>query len=54
VHVTEEEFAELVDELEAVVARHTHTEPGDGRTRHIISLVLVPDKPAEPREPADG
>ncbi|MFD7713540.1 helix-turn-helix domain-containing protein [Streptomyces sp. NPDC059786] len=46
VWVTAEEFAALVDELEAVVARHTRTEPGDGRTRHIISLVLLPDKAA--------
>ncbi|WP_202125643.1 hypothetical protein [Actinomadura physcomitrii] len=44
VYVTEDEFAELVDELEAVVARRTRTEPGDGRVRHIIGLVLVPDK----------
>ncbi|MDN3056283.1 helix-turn-helix domain-containing protein [Streptomyces sp. SRF1] len=47
VMLTDEEFTELVDEIEAVVARRTHTTPDDGRTRHIISLVLVPDKPAE-------
>ncbi|GAA4864077.1 helix-turn-helix domain-containing protein [Saccharopolyspora cebuensis] len=45
VWVTEEEFAELVDELEAAVERRTT--PGDGRTRHVISLVLVPDKATE-------
>ncbi|MER7790397.1 helix-turn-helix domain-containing protein [Streptomyces sp. NPDC097640] len=45
--LTDEEFAELVEEIEAVVARRTHTTPDDGRTRHILSLVLVPDKPAE-------
>ncbi|MEW2356896.1 helix-turn-helix domain-containing protein [Spirillospora sp. NPDC029432] len=44
--LTGEEFAELVEELEAVVARRTATTPGDGRTRHIISLVVVPDKDA--------
>lgn len=51
VYLSEEEFAELVDELEAVVERRAHTAPGDGRTRHIVSLVLVPDKPGDP---ADG
>ncbi|WP_262702188.1 MULTISPECIES: helix-turn-helix domain-containing protein [Streptomyces] len=46
VWLTDEEFAELVEEIEAAVARRTHTTPGDGRTRHIISFVLVPDDPA--------
>lgn len=45
VWVTAEEFDELVDELETVVTRRTT--PGDGRTRHVISLVLVPDKAAD-------
>ncbi|WP_433178794.1 helix-turn-helix domain-containing protein [Actinoallomurus sp. CA-150999] len=45
VYVTDEEFTALVEEIEAAVARHTRTAPGDGRTRHIISLVLVPDPP---------
>ncbi|GAA3581268.1 helix-turn-helix domain-containing protein [Amycolatopsis ultiminotia] len=44
VALTDEEFADLVEELEAVVARRTATSPGDGRTRHIISFVVVPDK----------
>ncbi|WP_320773177.1 helix-turn-helix domain-containing protein [Streptomyces sp. CRN 30] len=44
VWVTPEEFTELVEELEAVVARRTGHSAGDGRTRHIISLALVPDK----------
>ncbi|MBO2456217.1 helix-turn-helix domain-containing protein [Actinomadura violacea] len=52
VYVTEEEFADLVDELEAVVARRARTGPGDGRARHIISLVLVPDKDGEAGEEA--
>lgn len=47
VWVTDDEFAALVEELEAVVARHTRTTPGDDRTRHVISLVLVPDKETE-------
>ncbi|MFE0784423.1 helix-turn-helix domain-containing protein [Streptomyces mutabilis] len=44
VWATPEEFAELVEELEAVVARRTGHGAGDGRVRHIISLALVPDK----------
>lgn len=44
VWVTPEEFTELVEELEALVARRTGHRPGDGRVRHIVSLALVPDK----------
>ncbi|WAP56978.1 helix-turn-helix domain-containing protein [Streptomyces sp. S465] len=44
VWLTEDEFAELVEEIEAAVARRAHATPDDGRTRHIISFVLVPDK----------
>ncbi|RCG13963.1 ArsR family transcriptional regulator [Streptomyces diacarni] len=52
VWVTDEEFASLVDEIEAAVARRTHTTPGDGRARHLLSLVFVPDKAAaHPDEP---
>lgn len=47
VWLTDDEFAELVEEIEATVARRVHTTPGDGRTRHIISIVLTPDKSAE-------
>ncbi|AOS62065.1 helix-turn-helix domain-containing protein [Actinoalloteichus hymeniacidonis] len=43
VWVTDEEYTELVEELEAAVERRN--EPGEGRTRHVISLVAVPDKP---------
>ncbi|MFJ8825421.1 helix-turn-helix domain-containing protein [Streptomyces sp. NPDC102467] len=46
VWATDDEFAALVQQLEAVIARHAHTEPADGRTRHIISMVLHPDKAA--------
>jgi DNA-binding transcriptional ArsR family regulator len=52
VWVTDEEFTALVEEIEAAVARRTRTAPGDGRTRHVISLVLVPDKPAGAEEGA--
>ena len=48
VWATPEEFTDLVEELEAVVARHAAHTPGDGRVRHVISLALVPDKAAEP------
>ncbi|MEU5833899.1 helix-turn-helix domain-containing protein [Streptomyces diacarni] len=52
VWVTDEEFTSLVDEIEAAVARRTHTTPGDGRARHLLSLVFVPDKAAaHPDEP---
>lgn len=53
VWVTEAEFAALVEELEAVVARHTRTEPGDGRVGHIVSLTLHPD-PSDGTAPSDG
>lgn len=52
VWLTDEEFAALVEEIEAAVARRTRTTPGDGRTRHLLSLVFVPDKTATPE--ADG
>ncbi|MET9063305.1 helix-turn-helix domain-containing protein [Streptomyces antibioticus] len=44
VWATPEEFTELVEELEALVARRAGHTPGDGRVRHVISLALVPDK----------
>ncbi|WP_030750350.1 helix-turn-helix domain-containing protein [Streptomyces sp. NRRL F-5135] len=47
VWLTEEEFTDLVAELEAVVARRARATPGDGRVRHIISVALVPDKPTD-------
>ncbi|OON78815.1 helix-turn-helix domain-containing protein [Streptomyces tsukubensis] len=47
VWATPEEFTELVEELEATIARRTHHDAGDGRVRHIISLALVPDTAVE-------
>ncbi|CAM5244043.1 Helix-turn-helix domain-containing protein OS=Streptomyces tendae OX=1932 GN=GUR47_19645 PE=4 SV=1 [Streptomyces tendae] len=44
VWLTDEEFTELVEELEAVVARRSERRPDDGRVRHLISLVVMPDK----------
>ncbi|MFC5752881.1 helix-turn-helix domain-containing protein [Actinomadura rugatobispora] len=53
VWVTADEFAALVEEIEAAVARRTRTTPGDGRTRHLLSLVFVPDKPDVESPPGD-
>ncbi|MFE2937637.1 hypothetical protein ACFXKG_00965 [Streptomyces sp. NPDC059255] len=50
--LTGDEFTALVEELEAVVARHTRTAPGGGRTRHTVSLTLVPDTPPAPPGPS--
>ncbi|MFE4450654.1 helix-turn-helix domain-containing protein [Streptomyces sp. NPDC056796] len=50
VWVTPEEFTELVEELEAVIARRTRRGTADDSTRHIISLALVPARAME----ADG
>ncbi|WP_369203477.1 helix-turn-helix domain-containing protein [Streptomyces sp. PU-14G] len=59
VWLTGEEFTELVDEIEAAVARRAHATPGDGRSRHLLSLSFVPDKNAtagtgEENEDASG
>ena len=43
VWLTDEEFEELVRDLEKAVTSRDRTTPGDGRTRHIVSLVVVPD-----------
>ncbi|MDH6628326.1 hypothetical protein M2271_006158 [Streptomyces sp. LBL] len=46
VWLTKEEHVVMVEEIErAVLARVGH-DRDDGRTRHIVSLVVVPDKPA--------
>ncbi|NEA44005.1 helix-turn-helix domain-containing protein [Streptomyces sp. SID11385] len=45
VWLTDEEFASLVSNLEEVAARYAHRTPDDGRARHLLSLVVVPDKP---------
>lgn len=51
VYLTDDEFTALTEEIEAAVARRAQATPDDGRTRHILSLVLVPDKPTD-TEPA--
>ncbi|MFG3253863.1 helix-turn-helix domain-containing protein [Streptomyces sp. NPDC048172] len=53
VWLTDEEFKELVADLEQAVTSRARTSPGDGRTRHIVSLVVVPDAEAE-SESGDG
>ncbi|MEV6155521.1 helix-turn-helix domain-containing protein [Nonomuraea sp. NPDC052129] len=54
VWLTDDEFAAMIEEIEsAVVTRIGHAE-ADGRTRRIVSLVVVPDKRAtEPGPDAD-
>jgi DNA-binding transcriptional ArsR family regulator len=54
VWLTEEELAALIEEIEsAVLARVGHARD-DGRIRHVVSLVVVPDKPSmEPGSDAD-
>ena len=47
VWVTDDEFAALVDDIEAAVARRTRSTTGDGRTRHLLSFAFVPDVSAE-------
>ncbi|MER5644860.1 helix-turn-helix domain-containing protein [Streptosporangium sp. NPDC002524] len=52
--LTEDEFATMVEEIErAVLSRVSHPE-GDGRTRRIVSLVVVPDKPRTDPGPETG
>ncbi|WP_458087118.1 hypothetical protein [Streptomyces malaysiensis] len=48
VWLTDDEFAELVEEIEAAIARRNRTAPSDDRTRHIISFVVVPDNASGP------
>lgn len=43
--LTSEEFTALVEEFEAAVTARAESTPGDGRTRHIVSFAVVPDKP---------
>ncbi|GAA0970811.1 helix-turn-helix domain-containing protein [Acrocarpospora macrocephala] len=52
VYLTDDEFAAMIEEIErAVVTRVGHA-PGDGRTRRIVSLVVLPDKSATEPRPA--
>ncbi|MGJ6968350.1 helix-turn-helix domain-containing protein [Streptosporangium sp. G11] len=52
--LTDDEFAEMIEEIErAVLSRVSHAE-GDGRTRRVVSLVVVPDKPGTASGPDTG
>ncbi|WP_190818632.1 helix-turn-helix domain-containing protein [Saccharopolyspora pogona] len=43
--LTDEEFAELLEEIQAsIIARTSNAQDAD-RTRHVVSLVVVPDTP---------
>src|SRR5947207_12507826 len=46
VWLTDDEFATMVDEIENAVVSRIGYAPDGGRTRRIVSLVVVPDKPA--------
>ncbi|KAA2260092.1 helix-turn-helix domain-containing protein [Solihabitans fulvus] len=48
VSLTDDEFAVMVDEIENAVVSRIPNAPEGGRTRRIVSLVVVPDKPANP------
>jgi DNA-binding transcriptional ArsR family regulator len=55
VWLTDDEFATMVDEIEHAVVSRIGYAADDGRTRRIVSLVVVPDKPAsKPRPDADA
>jgi len=45
VWLTEEEFAEMVEEIEHAVVSRIGRATEDGRIRRVVSLVVVPDKP---------
>ncbi|GIG87804.1 helix-turn-helix domain-containing protein [Plantactinospora endophytica] len=45
VWLTEEEFTELVGEIESAVVARVGLGRDDGRRRRVVSLVVVPDKP---------
>lgn len=54
VWVTDEEYAALVEDIEAAIARRTGSSPGDGRARHLFSYTFVPDKSATGAEKGSG
>ncbi|MGW4965629.1 ABC transporter ATP-binding protein [Nonomuraea sp. NPDC004186] len=52
VWLSDDEFAAMIEEIEKAVVTRIGRTGGQGRTRRIVSLVVVPDKHAGP--PADG
>jgi DNA-binding transcriptional ArsR family regulator len=51
VWLTDEEFAAMVDEIENAVVSRVGYAPERGRSRRVVSLVVVPDKPASDHVP---
>ncbi|GEB48844.1 helix-turn-helix domain-containing protein [Streptomyces cacaoi] len=47
VWLTDEEFAALVEEIEAAVRARAEGTPTEGRRRHIFSYAIVPDRPGK-------
>jgi hypothetical protein len=45
VWLTEEEFAAMIEEIENTVVARVGRSRDDGRTRRIVSLIVIPDKP---------
>jgi DNA-binding transcriptional ArsR family regulator len=45
VWLTEEEFTAMIEEIENTVVARVGNARDDGRTRRIVSLVVVPDRP---------
>lgn len=54
VWLTQEEFAELVGEIESAVVARVGRDRDDGRMRRVVSLVVVPDKPRTAPGPDAG
>ncbi|MEO6086723.1 MAG: helix-turn-helix domain-containing protein [Umezawaea sp.] len=54
VWLTDEEFATMVEEIETAVVSRIGPVEGGGRTRRIVSLVVVPDKHAGGHSGADA
>jgi DNA-binding transcriptional ArsR family regulator len=46
VWLTDDEFAVMIEEIEKAVVSRVSNPGTDGRVRRIVSLVVVPDKPA--------
>ncbi|WP_329106225.1 helix-turn-helix domain-containing protein [Micromonospora sp. NBC_01699] len=46
VWLTREEWTALIEEIESAVLARVGHDRADGRVRHVISLVVVPDQPA--------
>ncbi|BCB89485.1 helix-turn-helix domain-containing protein [Phytohabitans suffuscus] len=42
--LTDDELAELVATLRSVIAAQKDNEPGHGRTRRLLSLIVIPDR----------